>query len=380
MESLVERARTTSAFDGSRGSAGSPLSERELTSRIWSFGPTGHGAYSAYVRLLPNGRIGGHDVETERRWALEDGQLIFFDSRDRRSTIFNQVSVLDRGRLLLVGDFQFSDSGKGAHELREVEPASALAEPADDLQLMASPTAGRRRNLVVVRADERSLHRQWLRDIKDEDRNWDLCISFFGSEAGLAQETWAEYRVLQNGMRKCQALYHLFHSGSPLFNYERVAFFDDDIMTTHQDMNELFAICRDYDLQLAQPGLSADSYVNYPMLKSRPEYILRFVSFVEFMCAVFRTDALQACAPTFQHNAHGFGIDNVWPKLIGEPRDGIAVVDKVTVAHTRPLASSQWYDLATAVAEGNEVQRRYDAPSRVQEYGGVTAQPITPAP
>ena len=37
----------------------------------------------------------------------------------------------------------------------------------------------RRRNLVVLRANAQSLHTQWPTNIAEEDRNWDLCISWY---------------------------------------------------------------------------------------------------------------------------------------------------------------------------------------------------------
>ncbi len=63
----------------------------------------------------------------------------------------------------------------------------------------------------------------------------------------------------------------------------------------------------------------------------------------------------------------------MWPKLIGEPRAGMAVIDRVSMIHTRPMATT--YDLAAAVAEGNELQRRFNATSRVLEYGSILAEP-----
>jgi hypothetical protein len=40
-----------------------------------------------------------------------------------------------------------------------------------------------RRNLVAVRAGDKSLHPHWL--IGDGGRNWDLVVSYFGDDPGL---------------------------------------------------------------------------------------------------------------------------------------------------------------------------------------------------
>lgn len=349
------------------------LSEADVMRRTWSFGKLGHAPYSAHVKLLPKGGIGGHQVETERYWRIEDGQVVLLDRIDRRSVIFDDVFVNAEGRLTLVGDFRLVGGGDSVHYLQEIAPVGAVTEQASDLVFSRRSEASKRNNLVVVRAGPGSKHLQWARDVGDDDRSWDLCSSFYGAEEDFGRDPFAEYQVYQPDT-KGVALHALFHRSSPLWAYDRIAIFDDDIMASWAIINELLAICREHDLLLAQPALTPDSYFAHPITLRDEAYRLRFTSFVETMCPVFTREALRACLPTFPVSSMGFGLDNVWPKLLGEPHDRIAIVDQTPVTHTRPAASN--FDLAAAVADGNALQAMFNAPSRVLELGAIFARPV----
>lgn len=350
------------------------LDEADVLSRTWSFGKEGHPTpYAPYLKLLPGGVIGGHPVETERRWDLQDGRLVIYDSRDRRSCVFKTVGRDAEGRLRLTGPFLLLPQGEAVHYLQEIPAVGEPVARGGDLQLLSRPGGRRRPNLMVVRANAASAHLTWARDIGDADRNWDLCNSFYGEPEQFGQDPVAEHQVLQRGPKN-PSLHALFHEGSPLWDYEHIALFDDDIWTSWETVNALFAICRAYDLLLAQPALTADSFISHPITMRDERCLLRFTSFVEVMCPVFTSGALRACLPSFPVAAMGFGLDNVWPKLIGEPPNRIAIIDRTPVLHSRPLASG--YDLAAAVENGNALQRMFNAPSRVLEFGAILAEPI----
>ncbi len=352
--------------------AGFRLSLTDLVRRTWAFGTEGgERTYAPHLKLLANGTLGGHLVEVEWGWALRDGRLFFFDSLGRPSTVFDEVLIDRDGHLVLVGPF-VREPGAVRHELREIEPVGEIM-PAKGLDIIRRGGPGRRKNLVVCGANERSLHAHWTRDIPEQDRSWDLLINFYGKTQNFGYDPLAEYQTREIGYGKWAGMHHLCQQGSPVWDYDYIAFPDDDLMMSWRDINEMFAICRQFGLKLAQPSLRPSEIpISHAITQQDPRYLLRFTSFVETMAPFFSRDALEACVGTFATSASGFGIDNVWPKLLGEPTDRIAVVDRVSILHTRPMAST--YDLAAAVEEGNAVQRRYNAPSRVVEHGAIFAE------
>jgi hypothetical protein len=308
----------------------------------------------------------------ESRWRLREGRLEFLDAYDRRSTVFDEVYADADGRLAFVGLFQVP--GERRHLLKETPLLDELASPDGAPELIRRDDRPPRRNLVLIRAGEASLHRRWPRNLAEADRSWDLCVSWYGEESGFAAETEAEIRVLQSGTRQYQALHQLLHRDSPLWAYDYIAMPDDDIMASWRDWNALFAICRKHQLLLAQPALAPEGYITHPITAQDPRYTLRFTSFVEVMTPIFSREALQACIGTFGRAVSGFGLDNIWPKLLGEPRDRIAVIDAVPVVHTRPQGGS--YSIEAALAEGAVLQDAYGSPSRLLEWGGLFAEPM----
>ena len=77
--------------------------------------------------------------------------------------------------------------------------------------------------------------------------------------------------------------------------------------------------------------------------------LLRYVDFVEIMCPVFSTRALRVCRGSFRDSVSGFGLDHLWPALLGGARSRIAIIDSVGVIHTRPLGRN--YVVQTAIDE-----------------------------
>jgi hypothetical protein len=257
------------------------------------------------VRLLPDGRIAARLGDNESFWRLENNRLAFLDGADRRSTVFDRTYVDAQGRLALVGAFQAP--GGRDHLLREIEPLGRLAERAEGVDLIWRRRQARRPNLVILRANEESLHLHWPREMVEEDRSWDLCVSFYGAEQNFIADPWSEYRVLQNKQRKFEALHSLLHVGSPLWDYDYIALPDDDIMLSWRDWNALFATCRRRRLDLAQPALSPAGHITHPITGRDERYELRYVSFVEVMTPIFSREALLTCAPTFEGSVSGFG-------------------------------------------------------------------------
>lgn len=349
------------------------LTPEALQGRVWSFGVPGEWPLAPQLRLQPDGSIWGLWGVAEVSWAWVEGRLAFLDDSDLRRVVFDEVQVEPDGRLLLKGRGGEPGALSAERYLREVEAFSRLRAPPPDLQLESRPGL-KRRNLVVLPAGESSLHPSWARDMPEEDRNWDLCVSFFGDPERFVPDPVAEHQVLQTRKRKFDALYTLFHQDSPLWEYDYVAFPDDDLQLSWRDWNRLFATCRRYGLDLAQPSITG--FPNQPIVRPDPAYLLRYTSWVEIMTPIFSNRALRLCMPTFEGSLSGYGLDHVWPKLLGEPHDRVAIIDAVSAVHTRPgNAGTAGYDYQAALHEGAQAQGKYGAPWRTVEFGGIRREP-----
>ncbi|KAK3241370.1 hypothetical protein CYMTET_48860 [Cymbomonas tetramitiformis] len=88
--------------------------------------------------------------------------------------------------------------------------------------------------------------------------------------------------------------------------------------------------------------------MSHPITKhcSGNRHKLRYTQFVEVQMPVFSRYALEKCMKTFQETTSTWGLDLIWPKLLGYPTDKIAIIDAVQAyhpsnAHTVPGGTSQ---------------------------------------
>jgi hypothetical protein len=342
--------------------AAPPLSETALSGTFWSFGLIGHQPYAEFMVLAPDGRIGNYQNENEDGWLVLRGQLALMSRRGVPTTIFDRARSEHGEITALMGRVRIPGA-RLIHVLRRIaHPAHPLhATPAEadrSVRFLQRPSRPARPNLVVLRAGETSLHRSWAKNIADEDRSWDFCVSAYSPDAPSVLDE-AEYVTHQPHQRKFQAIHDLFFEGSPLWGYERVWFPDDDLMMRWSDINLLFHLARSYDLDLSQPSLLPveGGFITHDITRQRTDSVLHYVDFVEIMCPLFSARALRICLGTFRDAVSGFGLDHLWPALLGRGRTRIAVIDATGVVHTRP--PGQAYDLKSAIIEGSALIHIY---------------------
>ena len=349
------------------------VNEAHLLERSWCFGHSDSVVYAPLLRFGEGGRLIGYRHANENSWAILEGRVALLDETGLPTTIFDRSSIGLDGRLQLEGRHR---DGVVMHFLREVDLGDGPAPHSPHIKLMQRQSVGRRRNLVVLRANEQSLHTSWLQDIQDRDRSWDLCISYYGKPETFPPEDFSEFACLQHKQRKFIALKSLMHKGSVLWNYDYIMFPDDDLQMKWSDLNIMFNLCSEYELQLAQPSLDPDSVINYENSKQKPNFLLRFVTMVEVMAPIFSNAALRSCIHTFDLNQSGYGIDYAWTKLVDGPLTKIAVIDRVAVRHTRPTGNS--YDLKAAIDEGYETSDKFGFLDQysMRELGGILAHKV----
>lgn len=196
------------------------------------------------------------------------------------------------------------------------------------------PVLRPRRNLVIVRAGDRSLHREWIADPR---RDFDLFVSYYGREPDRYRED-AEYHEHRPGP-KWPCIAELLAAHPELVErYDAFWLPDDDISASPAVIDRMFALFHGLDLALAQPALTRDSYYSWDFLLQRPGCVLRHSRFVEVMVPIFGREALAACLPSFAESRSGWGLDWLWPRLCAPDRpERIAILDATPVRHTRPL-------------------------------------------
>lgn len=197
-----------------------------------------------------------------------------------------------------------------------------------------------RRNLVILRAGDSSLHPAW---VADPQRNFDLLVSYYGKTEGMHADSCDIYERRPGPKWPC--IGELLAEHPELIDrYEAVWLPDDDLAADTATLNQMFELFHAYRLQLAQPALTRNSYFTFATLLQKPDTVLRFVGFVEVMAPLFSQAALRKCVETFTMSRIGWGLDFVWPSIIGNAsRREIGILDATPVHHTRPVRGGDLY-------------------------------------
>jgi hypothetical protein len=349
--------------------------ESDLRSSCWCFASSDGSVIAPVLILLPDGTLGGYSHVNERSWKLLNGQLALVNIDGVTTSLFDEVGIGPNGAVTMTGRHTFAPHNGLMLQQLPALPQAMPDRGATPARFLHADTGSGRRNLVVINANENSLHNQWPRDVPAYDRNWDLCQCFYGRDPSLAEPPF-EYLAHTPYGGKFRTVYDVFHPGSPLWNYDYIWIPDDDIACSWSDVNRMFELCRRYRLMLAQPALSPTSFIAHPILRVQEAFGLRFTNFVEIMCPVFSQDSLRTCIGTMRDAYSAHRLDMIWPKLLGDVPGRVAVIDAVSVTHTRPVGAT--YDMGSAVAEGIRTGALYGLRFRYQTYGGFARQDVAP--
>jgi hypothetical protein len=189
------------------------------------------------------------------------------------------------------------------------------------------------RHLVIVRAGDSSLHPAWTH--APATRDWDLVVSYFGADRERYRDD-SGLRIDDRGL-KFPGLHALLARESFWRDYDYIWLPDDDLRITQEGVGALFAEMAALDLELAQPALSWASYYSHAFTLRHPSFRARYTNFVEIMAPCFRRDLLEACVPALAESISGWGLDWVFPRRCRDPARGAAILDSVTMTHTRPV-------------------------------------------
>lgn len=197
-----------------------------------------------------------------------------------------------------------------------------------------------RPNLVLTRAGAKSLHPRWKDDCNPE-RNFDIIALSYEQEENTYPENSHDALYYAPGS-KVKGYYDWIKSNRSIFSdYEYIALIDDDVITTHADLNRLFQYCKTLNLQLAQPALTQDSYYSLLITRQHKSFLHRWTNWVEIMAPIFSANLLEKCLETFPLNFYGGGsLESLWPRLCKRMIGSVAIIDKIPIQHTREVGSA----------------------------------------
>jgi hypothetical protein len=162
-----------------------------------------------------------------------------------------------------------------------------------------------------------------------EKKEFDLVVYYYGDDPDV--EIDADFIVKRKGLKFENFHHYLTHQD--ISQYDAIWVVDDDIVLDTGSINKMFKLFVEYELKLAQPSFSKGSKTPWKVTKNDPECVIRYTNFVENGAVIFSNDVVPLLKETFKEAVTGFGVDFIWPSLLGFPADGIAVIDAVICQH-----------------------------------------------
>jgi hypothetical protein len=198
-----------------------------------------------------------------------------------------------------------------------------------------------RRNLVFAVGDETPSHLTWAQSVPS--RTWDITLSYYGKPGKASAANYDNVAPQGIGLKWGNIFAHFTQNPTLLDTYDYIWFPDDDIVGDPIDIDRLFAIMRQFDLDIGQPALTLDSYASHVITFRLPGYVMRRTNFVEVMMPCLKASYLKRLLPLIEGSYTGYGLDHGWASERWTRNAGI--IDAVVMTHARPIGAGPIYSV-----------------------------------
>jgi hypothetical protein len=224
------------------------------------------------------------------------------------------------------------------------------------------------KSLVIARVGRNSLHRSWLDSGKP--RPWDLYLCPFQELASQDDLDCTAGHVRPGP--KWTGLRDLLNTWNGWRDYDYIWLPDDDIFATQDSISAMFEAGRKLELKLFAPALNETSHYAHFIAMRNKRFFARRVGFVEIMIPCFKRETLEQLLHTLDltTTGWGWGLDALWPKLLGY--EGLGIIDAVPVFHSRAVGQFRDPELSRRVhAESDRILSEYDCRQHMVTYAGI---------
>lgn len=176
---------------------------------------------------------------------------------------------------------------------------------------------------------------EWTKGLKDFD-----LVTYCYDDSDIGKDK-SNLWIRRPGFTKYQNFWH-YASFYPkhLEQYDYVWVVDDDIFMSTDDINKMFQMMEDYNLDLAQPSISLDGMNYIRMFLHDSRYILRYSTYIECCAMLFSKKGLDKVKRTFSETVTGWGWDALVSDMIFEEgQDNVAILDSVQAYHGMSMSS-----------------------------------------
>jgi hypothetical protein len=168
---------------------------------------------------------------------------------------------------------------------------------------------------------------------KNKNRNFDIVLYYYNEHPPI---DCLDYCIYKKGT-KFNNFYH-FMNNHDISNYEAIWIVDDDIKMETYQINRMFNIFKEHNLDLAQPSYTENSLISHPMTKVDRKCKLRICNFVEVGSFLCSQKMINKCKDVFKTSISAFGLDYICCRMINNGNN-IALIDETPCFHDNITSS-----------------------------------------
>lgn len=148
------------------------------------------------------------------------------------------------------------------------------------------------------------------------DQNYDIYVLYYGNSDANFQSYESNVTFIEKSKGSKFQNFHKFWNAHPeiIDKYDRFFILDDDIQITVQDINKIFDISREYNLEICGPSFNeaGGSIVSHGITKNKTNTLLSYTNFVEVNTPLFTRTALNNLMKMYDPILIGWGIDYLY--------------------------------------------------------------------
>ena len=235
------------------------------------------------------------------------------------------------------------------------------------------------KNFVFTSAgDKTQFDSLWIND----DMNYDIYVIYYGNDDKVYNKYKSKVKFIEKRKgSKFQNFKYFYDNYRDIINrYERFFILDDDIIFNVNDINNMFKISKQYDLDICGPSFLPEGKITYKMTKHKPNVILTYTNFVEVNVPLFSKIALDKLMNVLDYSLIGWGIDHLYIICNGiNKKKSYAIIHSVTCinpnddkkSNSRELNLISNVDNRSKIWEVFAKKHNYTMYIKQYEYGSI---------
>jgi hypothetical protein len=167
----------------------------------------------------------------------------------------------------------------------------------------------------------------------DSNMNYDVYIIYYGDNNEIFNKYKEKVKyIYRRKGSKFQNFKYFYESHIDIINrYDRFFILDDDIIINVNDINNMFKISIEYNLDICQPSFSSNGKISWNITKHKEDTLLTYTNFIEVNTPLFNRNALDNLMKVLDYSLIGWGIDYlyIWANGINKEKS-YANIHKIT--------------------------------------------------